>query len=123
MFQTICRPLWADQSGGIITAEMTLVMTILVLGLVGGLQSLRSATTRELENIAGQLGSVGQQSMSGPSSAPVYPSESDNLFVGGRFDIPVRGGQFRAVYDGPVDAAPQQCVITAESDYWARAAR
>lgn len=122
LFRTICRQFWVDQSGGIITAEMTLVMTVLVLGLIGGLQSLRSATTRQLENIAGQVGSVGQGNLSRPSE-PSYPSETDDLFVGRQFDMPLRGGQFRAVYEGPAYTVPQDCLITADSDYWARVGR
>lgn len=118
MSRTTCRSLWNDQSGGVITAEMTLVMSVLVLGLIGGLQAVRDSTVGELENIAGRIQEVGRGL---PSSAA--RGEADNLVVGGQFDVPIRGGQFRSMYEGQY-VAPSRCVITADSeDYWASVRR
>jgi hypothetical protein len=112
--------LWNDQSGGVITAEMTLVMSILVLGLIGGLQAVRDSTVGELEGIARRIQEVGSGAGI-PSSAA--RGEADNLVVGGQFDVPLRGGQFRSMFEGQY-IAPSQCVITAESEqYWASVRR
>jgi hypothetical protein len=106
--------LWNDQSGGVITAEMTLVMSILVLGLIGGMQAVRDSTVGELQNIAGQIQEVGRGA---GLPSPAARGETDNLVVGGQFDVPIRGGQFRSMYEGQY-IAPSQCVITAEQDYY-----
>jgi glyoxylate utilization-related uncharacterized protein len=116
MCHPILRSLWNDEAGAVITAEMTLVMSILVLGLVSGLEALRSATVGQLENIAGQIQDVGN---SGGFRRPPSDGNADNLVVGGNFDVPIRGGQFRSIYEGQY-VAPSECIYTAESEfYWA----
>lgn len=52
--------LWNDEGGFIITAELVLISTLLVVGLVAGLACLRAALIGELEDVAGAIGSLNQ---------------------------------------------------------------
>ncbi|MCC7420620.1 MAG: hypothetical protein IT428_10075 [Planctomycetaceae bacterium] len=52
--------LWNDEGGFIITAELVLISTLLVIGLVAGLACLRAALIGELEDVAGAIGSLNQ---------------------------------------------------------------
>ncbi len=51
---------WNDESGFVISAELILVATILVLGLIVGLSSLQTALVYELNNLAWAFGSLNQ---------------------------------------------------------------
>ena len=51
---------WNEQTGAIVSAEIMLVATILVIGVVVGLKSLRDSVVSELADVAGALGSVNQ---------------------------------------------------------------
>lgn len=52
--------LWKDEGGFIISAELVLISTLLVVGLVAGLACLRAALIGELEDVAGSIGSLNQ---------------------------------------------------------------
>jgi Flp pilus assembly pilin Flp len=54
------RNLWNDENGSIISAELVLVLTILVLGLSVGLSALGTAVNSELEDLAEAFGAVDQ---------------------------------------------------------------
>lgn len=54
------RKLWNDEHGFVISAELVLVATIVVLGLVVGLVEVRQAISEELEDVASAFGSVNQ---------------------------------------------------------------
>ncbi len=60
--------LWKDSSGMILSAEVVLIGTILVLGSVVGLVSVSHAVTHELNDIASAWMA---QSSSGPREASV----------------------------------------------------
>ena len=54
------RKLAGDEAGFIISAELVLVMTIAVLGMVVGLAAVRDAITNELNDVAHAFGAVSQ---------------------------------------------------------------
>ena len=54
------RNLWADDAGFIVSAELVLVATILVIGLIVGLTSLRNQIVQELVDVGQAIGSVSQ---------------------------------------------------------------
>jgi hypothetical protein len=49
------RNLWADEGGAIVSAEIVVVMTILVIGVITGLTSLRDAVITELADVGGAI--------------------------------------------------------------------
>jgi Flp pilus assembly pilin Flp len=57
------RQLWRDECGAIISAELVLVATILVIGMVVGLSELQHAVVQELNDVADAIGNVNQTYM------------------------------------------------------------
>jgi hypothetical protein len=55
------KTLWNDESGVILSAEIVLVATILVLGMIVGLVELQSAVVFELNDLADAFGDLSQQ--------------------------------------------------------------
>ena len=49
-----------DESGFIVSSEMVLIATMLVLGLLVGLNTLRNSITSELDDIADAIGNINQ---------------------------------------------------------------
>ena len=49
------RQLWNDEGGVVVSAELVLVGTILVIGLITGLSSLRDAVITELADVGGAI--------------------------------------------------------------------
>ncbi|MGO8752005.1 MAG: hypothetical protein ACLQNE_39185 [Thermoguttaceae bacterium] len=54
----LVRKLWADEAGFIVSAELCLVATILVLGMIVGLCTLRNQVVQELIAVGEAIGSV-----------------------------------------------------------------
>jgi len=54
--------LWAENDGAIVSAEIMLVTSILVLGVIVGLKSLRDSVVTELADVAQALANVDQSS-------------------------------------------------------------
>jgi len=52
--------LWQDDAGFVVSAELVLVATILVLGVVVGLNAVRNGVTNELADVAAALDSTNQ---------------------------------------------------------------
>lgn len=52
--------LWNDEAGALLSAEIVLVGTILVIGVLTGLTSVRDAVVTELADVAGAIASVDQ---------------------------------------------------------------
>lgn len=64
----ICQRLWSEEQGAIVSAEIMLVATILVIGVVVGLKSVRDSVVTELADVAQALANVNQSySYSGTS--------------------------------------------------------
>ncbi|MBM79931.1 MAG: branched-chain amino acid aminotransferase [Planctomycetaceae bacterium] len=49
-----------DEAGFVVSAELVLISTITVLGLVAGLSELSAAINQELEDVASAFGSINQ---------------------------------------------------------------
>ena len=65
--------LWNEETGAILSAEVMLVASILVIGVIAGLASLRDSVTTELADLAQALANVNQSySYSGTSGHHVY---------------------------------------------------
>ena len=54
------RKLWNDECGVIISAELVLIATILVLGMVVGLVELQCAVVGELSDLGDAIGNLDQ---------------------------------------------------------------
>ncbi len=54
------RKLWADEAGFIVSAELVLVATILVIGMIVGLTVLRNQVVQELADLGAALGMISQ---------------------------------------------------------------
>ena len=54
------RRLWTDEAGFIVSAELVLVATMLVIGMIVGLTSLRNQVVQELTDLGAALGMISQ---------------------------------------------------------------
>jgi hypothetical protein len=54
------RKLWNDEAGFIVSAELVLVATILVIGMIVGLVSVRNQVVQELVDIGQAIGNLSQ---------------------------------------------------------------
>lgn len=52
MFRNTLSRLWHEDVGAIVSAEIVLIMTLLVIGMIVGLKSLRDSIVTELADIA-----------------------------------------------------------------------
>lgn len=52
--------LWNDEAGAVLSAELVLVLTIVVIGVLVGLKALQAAVVTELTDVAGAVGSLNQ---------------------------------------------------------------
>jgi Flp pilus assembly pilin Flp len=52
--------LWKDEAGAVISAEIVLVATILVIGMVVGLKSVRDSVVTELADVAQAIANIDQ---------------------------------------------------------------
>ena len=57
---TLAAKLWADEAGFIVSAELILVSTILVIGMTVGMSDVSFAVNQELEDVASAFGSINQ---------------------------------------------------------------
>ena len=54
------KRLWSEEVGAIVSAEIMLVATILVIGVIVGLKSVRDSVVTELADVAQALANVSQ---------------------------------------------------------------
>ena len=54
------KKLWKDEAGFVVSAELILIATIAVIGLVVGLAAVRDGITSELSDVAGAIQDVNQ---------------------------------------------------------------
>ena len=54
------KKFWSDEAGFIVSAELVLIATILVLGMIVGLVSVRDQVVQELGDIAIAIGVINQ---------------------------------------------------------------
>ena len=57
---SIAKRLWNDEAGFIVSTELILIATIVVIGLVVGLAAVRDAVTAELSDVAGAINDMDQ---------------------------------------------------------------
>ncbi len=70
------KTLWNDEAGVILSAELVLIATILVLGMIVGLVELQCSIVAELSDLGSAFGNLNQSySISGFAS-----SKGDNQF-------------------------------------------
>jgi Flp pilus assembly pilin Flp len=77
------RKLWNDEAGAIVSAEIVLVATILVIAMVTGLASLRDAVVTELADVGQAIANVDQSYTVGAvtaHSAATASSAFDDTF-------------------------------------------
>jgi hypothetical protein len=51
---------WNDEGGAILSAELILLMTMLVIGLIAGLHAVQTAAVTELSDVGQALGNLSQ---------------------------------------------------------------
>jgi hypothetical protein len=56
----LLQRLWIDQDGFVITSELLLIVTILVIGLIVGMVAVRDAVVQELGDVAAAIGALDQ---------------------------------------------------------------
>ena len=56
----VLHRLWADEAGFVVSTELVLVGTMLVLGMIVGLTELRNQVVQELGDLAVAIGSIEQ---------------------------------------------------------------
>lgn len=78
----IIKRLWNDEAGFIISVELILIATILVIGLLVGLVTIRDSITGELSDVGGAIGDLNQSyviyGIIGPSAAVSGSGFADN---------------------------------------------
>lgn len=120
----VWQPLWTDERGMILSAEMIIIVTVVVLGLITGLACLQQAVVAELQDVGGALRGM-NQSYGTPSffgcgkwwgrtswtSGSRY-TDSAYGFVAGGMDAEIGGGRRSVIYDvAPSTPSP---VVTPE---------
>jgi hypothetical protein len=60
MLNSIARKLWSDESGFIVSTDLILISSILVIGLLVGLVTLRDQIVQELGDVAVAVGNMNQ---------------------------------------------------------------
>jgi hypothetical protein len=72
-----------DEAGFVVSSELVLIATVLVLGLIVGLTSLRNSITAELADLAASIGAISQEysysSITGHSASVAGSTFTDNF--------------------------------------------
>ncbi len=77
---TLFTQLWKDQAGAVLSAELILVATILVLGMIVGLTTVRDQVVQELGDVAIAIASM-NQSYSFSGATGHHSSTAGSIFV------------------------------------------
>ncbi|MEX0726224.1 MAG: hypothetical protein WEB58_02765 [Planctomycetaceae bacterium] len=82
--KSLVSRIWNDEAGFVVSSELVLIGTILVIGLVAGLTSLRDQVTQELGDLALAIASINQSysysavtGHSGSSAGSIFQDASD----------------------------------------------
>ena len=94
---TLSLALLHDEAGFIVSAELILIATILVLGLIAGLAEVANGINEELEDVATAFGRINQSynfsGFTGHKGRTFGSSFNDNFdFCDGEFDISCNNG-------------------------------
>ena len=82
------RKLWNDEAGFIISAELVLVATILVIGMIVGLVAFRDQVVQEFGDLATAVGRLNQSyrySGSNDANSDGNPDDPTQCFVAGSY--------------------------------------
>jgi Flp pilus assembly pilin Flp len=74
------KQLWNDETGAILSAELVMIMTIVVIGAVAGLTSVRDSVTGELADVSQAFSNLDQSFVMGGVQSP-SASTSGMAFV------------------------------------------
>ena len=58
--EAIAKRLWDDEAGFVVSLELILIATIVVIGLIVGLTTVRNAVVQELSDVAGAVQDMNQ---------------------------------------------------------------
>ena len=82
----VLRRLWTDEAGFVVSSELVLVATLLVIGLIVGMTTLRNQVVQELTDTGAAIGMISQgytfsgvQKVDGPTFAQTDGSFWDDL--------------------------------------------
>ncbi len=98
------KNLFNDEAGFVVSAELVLISTLLVLGLIVGLSEVQHAVVQELNDVGDAIGSVNQSYMYSGFSAQKTGGRGIKSFS--------RGSAFSDVGD---DCDNNQCDITCDA--------
>ena len=59
-YHALLKKFWRDEQGFIVSAELILIATLLVIGLIVGLSELQVAVAQELNDVGDAIGSLNQ---------------------------------------------------------------
>ena len=78
---------WNDEAGFIVSAELILIATLLVLGLIVGLSEVEHAVVAELNDVADGIGALNQSyADTGFAGTGSGGGKSKSFYAGSRFD-------------------------------------
>lgn len=97
------KKLFNDEAGFVVSAELVLISTLLVLGLIVGLSEVQHAVVQELNDVGDAIGSVNQSYMYSGFSAKKSNGRAVKSFS--------RGSAFSDIGD---DCDGNQCDITCD---------
>jgi uncharacterized membrane protein len=100
----LLKRLWTDEHGFVVTSELLLIVTILVIGLIVGMVVVRDAVIQELGDVAAAIGALDQSYQ--------YNGTTSACATQGAFTA---GGQFVDATDEcdpPADNATNGVLIT-----------
>lgn len=80
------KALWNDEAGVILSAEITLVGTILVVGMIVGLVELQCSVVDELNDLGEAIGSVNQSYLTTGVVSKTNDGKLKAMTVGSRFN-------------------------------------
>jgi hypothetical protein len=64
--QSVWMTLWRDESGAILSAELVIVLTVVVIGMITGLACLQQAVVAELQDVSAAIASLNQSFFTSP---------------------------------------------------------
>ena len=80
------KKLWSDECGIILSAELVLIGTILVLGMIVGLVELQCAVVAELSDIGDAIGNLDQSYQTSGLSSYKHSGRIKAISYGARYN-------------------------------------
>jgi Flp pilus assembly pilin Flp len=104
---------WSDQGGFIVSAELVLIATLCVIGLIVGLSEVQHAVVGELNDVGDAIGKLNQSYLyTGFSKVSVF-NQGVKAFTRGSFFVDTQDecdcNQCGIDCDAPIHEAPKFC--------------